>query len=298
MRNLIIFIGIPSLIIRIILTIKATQEDTIGGKSKRYPLGIILLCVLESCAGSDDLTEGRRAYDRGDYISALNHFQPLAQKQGNADAQFYLGRMYADGHGVETDFRLVAKWFTTAEQEHADAQFFLGEMYYSGDGVEKDYQEAVKWYTEAAQQEHTDAQNSLGFMYDYGRGVERNNREAFLWYTKAAQQGLAKAQYNLGVMYHYGNGVVQDYSEAVKWYMKAAQKKHRAAMYALGMRYWKGVGVVQNNMTAHFWFNLTAAQGDEYAREDRDRVAKQMTPAQITKAQRLARDWKPAKTTQ
>ena len=41
------------------------------------------------------------------------------------------------------------------------------------------------------------------------------------------------------------------------------------------------------------WFNLTAARGDKLAKENRDIVAKQITPAQIAEAQRLAWDWKP-----
>ncbi len=39
------------------------------------------------------------------------------------------------------------------------------------------------------------------------------------------------------------------------------------------------------------WFNLAAAKGDEDARDNRDMMAKQMTPADISEAQRLAREW-------
>ena len=58
--------------------------------SKHYPFGIIiLLSVLVSCAGSDDLAEGRRTYERSDDRTALNHLKPLAQKQDDANAQFW-----------------------------------------------------------------------------------------------------------------------------------------------------------------------------------------------------------------
>jgi hypothetical protein len=43
------------------------------------------------------------------------------------------------------------------------------------------------------------------------------------------------------------------------------------------------------------WFNLSAAQGEQKAVEDRDKVAQRMTPAQIAEAQKLAREWKPTK---
>ncbi len=55
----------------------------------------------------------------------------------------------------------------------------------------------------------------------------------------------------------------------------------------------KGHGVPQDYVQAHMWFNLTAARGDKLAKENRDIVAKQITPAQIAEAQRLAWDWKP-----
>jgi hypothetical protein len=51
--------------------------------------------------------------------------------------------------------------------------------------------------------------------------------------------------------------------------------------------------VLQDFIQAHMWYNLSAAQGEQRAAEARDALAKQMTPAQIAEAQRLAREWKP-----
>ena len=39
------------------------------------------------------------------------------------------------------------------------------------------------------------------------------------------------------------------------------------------------------------WFNLAAAQGNSDAVQGRAMAEKQMTPADVTKAQRLAREW-------
>jgi hypothetical protein len=52
-------------------------------------------------------------------------------------------------------------------------------------------------------------------------------------------------------------------------------------------------GVPQDYALAHMWYNLTAASGWQLAARSRERVAKQMTPAQIAEAQKLAREWKP-----
>ncbi len=75
----------------------------------------------------------------------------------------------------------------------------------------------------------------------------------------------------------------------------AAEQESTAAQYALGLMYAKGQGVPQDSVQAHLWFNLAAAQaqGNYAARENRELVAKEMTPAQIAEAQRLAREWTP-----
>lgn len=124
-----------------------------------------------------------------------------------------------------------------AEQGYADAQFNLGKCYANGDGVPQDYTEAVKWYKKAAEQGNAHAQNSLGDCYYYGKGVQEDDTEAVKWFKKAAEQGDAYAQCNLGNCYNYGKGVPQDYTEAVKWYKKAAEQGCAEAHFILGKCY-------------------------------------------------------------
>ena len=113
-----------------------------------------------------------------------------------------------------------------------------------------------------------------------------------------AKQGVADAQYNLGVMYGEGLGVPQDYAKAVRWWRKAAEQGHATAQYNLGVAYHNGEGVPQNYAQAHMWYNLAASRfspGEDRDKvvKNRDHVAKRMTPAQISEAQKLAREWKP-----
>ena len=62
--------------------------------------------------------------------------------------------------------------------------------------------------------------------------------------------------------------------------------------------YANGLGVPKDLVEAHKWRNLAASRstGDAQRRyaEARDAMAKQMTPAQLTEAQRLAREWQAA----
>ena len=91
-------------------------------------------------------------------------------------------------------------------------------------------------------------------MYNNGRGVPQNDKTAVKWYRLAAEQGGADAQFNLGNVYRLGTGVIQD------------------------------------KVYAHMWANLAGSNGSKKGRELRDFVAERMTPAQITEAQRLARE--------
>lgn len=115
--------------------------------------------------------DGYAALSRGDYARALRLFRPLAD-QGNALAQYSLGVMYTNGHGVP-----------------------------------QDYAQAVAWYRKAADQSLAAGQNNLGFMYTYGYGVPQDYTEAAKWYWKAADQGDTTAQRNLETLYTNGHAV-------------------------------------------------------------------------------------------
>ncbi len=92
-------------------------------------------------------------------------------------------------------------------------------------------------------------------------------------------------------MYFDGRGTPQDYAEAVRWFRPAAEQGNADAQNNLGFMYGNGNGVTQDYVQAHMWFNLAAAPGDKTGRENRDILAKRMTPADISKAQVLAREW-------
>ena len=77
----------------------------------------------------------------------------------------------------------------------------------------------------------------------------------------------------------------------MKWYRQAAEQGDAGAQNNLAFMYGTGRGVAQDYVQAHMWFNLAAAQGVAKAAQNRDRVAKKMTPFQFEEAQRLAREW-------
>jgi hypothetical protein len=94
-------------------------------------------------------------------------------------------------------------------------------------------------------------------------------------------------------MYKKGYGVPQDNPEAAKWFRLAADQGQAMAQVTLGVMYANGHGVPQDFVLGYMWVNLAASQGQEDAVKNRDALARKMTPQQIGKAQRLAREWKP-----
>jgi len=133
----------------------------------------------------------------------------------------------------------------------AHADFQAGKDAY----YQGDYETALKEFRLLAEQGDAQAQNGLGVLYMHGRGVSQDYQEALRWYRLAAAQGYAKAQHNLGVMYYEGQGGPQDFIQA------------------------------------YMWVTLSGEQGFEPAKELLETLEKEMAPAQIAEAQRLAREW-------
>ena len=163
-----------------------------------------------------------------------------------------------------------------------------------------DYATAIREFRPLAEQGKAFAQYNLGLMYYKGRGVPQDYAETVKWYRKAAEQGYAEAQHNLGHMYRNGEGVPQNYAKTLQWWRKAAEQGHARAQSNLGVMYEKGEGITQDYVQAHMWYNLAASRSPPGETRDivvgnRDNVAKRMTPAQISEAQKLARQWKPKK---
>ena len=90
------------------------------------------------------------AADRADFASSLAVWLPSAQ-QGDAKAQAYVGRIYADGLGQPPDYAKAAGWYQkAADQGYAQAMIDLGQLYERGLGVPQDPIKAVNLYRKAS----------------------------------------------------------------------------------------------------------------------------------------------------
>ena len=72
---------------------------------------------------------------------------------------------------------------------------------------------------------------------------------------------------------------------------QAASAGGADALFELGMMYCAGRDVEADLIAAHKWFNLAALRGNEQAKFHRMEVARDMSRAEIARAQKLARKW-------
>jgi len=90
------------------------------------------------------------SYDRANYQTALEVWMGQAQT-GDAEAQNYVGEIYAKGLGREPDYGKAAEWFQKAvAQGLKRAMINLGYLYEQGLGVEKDLPKALNLYRQAS----------------------------------------------------------------------------------------------------------------------------------------------------
>jgi TPR repeat protein len=138
--------------------------------------------------------KGFKAYEAGDYATALKEFLPLAKK-GQISAQAAVGQMYFEGKGVSPDPVEAAKWLEPAAKAgNARAQFLLGKLYLSGEGVQMDPAKAAALSKAAADQGFADAQVDVCALYYQGVGVPKDITQAYLYATLAARQDNADAK--------------------------------------------------------------------------------------------------------
>ena len=160
------------------------KPDFMRHYRRKFFLPILLLIASNGIAAHYE--KGFNAYSEGDYATALAEWRPLAE-QGDANGQFGLGLLYANGWGVDLNDDEALKWYGfAANQGHGEAAYNLGVMNANGWGVPQSDEGAFKWYSIAAERGFTTAQTSLGKMYAIGFGAPLDTVQAHMWYNVAA----------------------------------------------------------------------------------------------------------------
>ncbi len=171
--------------------------------------------------------------------------------------------------GNSVDLAFLAALEQAATQGNAQAQYRIGVMNANGDGVPLNYVKAAQWLTAAAEQNLAEAQRLLAWLYANGYGTEQDYTQARYWFTRAAEGGDAKAQYSLGFMYQTGYYETKpDTREMLKWFQRSADQGNASAQLALGKLLAEGKRVAQNDEAAFQWLTLAIMNGNESAKKE------------------------------
>jgi hypothetical protein len=216
---------------------------------------------------------------------------------GSVAAESVLGSLYQAGSSAVTkDSAEAFKWFKkAAEQGDAEAQFGLGVMYANGNGTPQNYAMAVRWFLKSAAQGNTAPNFYLGLLYENGMGVTRNYAEAVKWYAKAA--GVPEL---VGLKFDLATGGGKEIrppegnAQVIRDFSMSPDLAQSDAAYNLGMMSLNGHGVPINPVEAYKWFVVADAHGNHMAGYNMRILARSMSQKQIFDALALAASWEAA----
>ncbi len=197
---------------------------------KRISRVFALLLVWHAClawaAPEDDYRLGAEAYRGGDVVRAMALLKTSADA-GHAPSQSLLAYILDQ---AEFNEEAVAYYRKAAAQGDADAEYGLGSMYAAGEGIQRDPAQAHEWITRAAQHGHANAINALAQAYIDGElGIDeaqRSGAEALRWVRRAADSGYLPAMERLAAAYRtgaYGLAVDLQRAEALDARSRAAR---------------------------------------------------------------------------
>jgi TPR repeat protein len=233
---------------------------------------------------------GLMAFKSKDYRRAYQAWKAAADA-GQAEAQFDLGVLYAQGLGVSRDLNVAANWYRkSANQGNAEAAFALGQMYSRGWGIPRDDADAIRWF-QMANSVDTDGPPT-DWMILEGYGMPQDAARAAYWYGVAAEKGHPEAQFNLGLLYASGKGVNRDAEQAARWVSASAAQGYARAMAQLGERFASGDGVTKDDRRSYFWLTLAFLHGEKSGAKLRSAEAAKLEPAVVADQDHLAQNWK------
>eukprot|EP00960_Hanusia_phi_P065046 765985-Hanusia_phi.AAC.4 len=196
--------------------------------------------------------------------------------KGSDKAQYHLGICYAEGLGVEKNYKRAAGWFSrSARQGHVKATYELALCYRYGDGVNKSYTKCLRLLRSASKRGSVLALEDLAVAHLKGKlGLEPNASAAIPLLLKAADKGSRRAMTWVGLMYAEGRyGVLQDDTKAEMYLLRSVKaykegsavfkevREGARALFKLARRFASGQGVRQNHEKAVDWYSRASIKG-------------------------------------
>ncbi len=113
---------------------------------------------------------------------------------------------------------------------------------------------------------------------------------AILCLTTAVLLGSAGESWSADFQKGFAAYQSGDYATALREWTPLTEQGDAFAQGNLGAMYAFGTGVLKDYIRAHMWGNIAATNGNKLGAKLRDDFEKKMTPADISTAQKLARE--------
>lgn len=242
------------------------------------------------------------------YKQALSGFLKIeSDDMANDDLFYKLGQMFNLGLGTDSDVTKAIEYFRrSAEMNNKNGLFEYGKALLTGEHIPQDTDSAVKLLEKAVKLKNSNAKRFLALEYISGEHLEQDFEKGIALLTECADSGDVIASYRLGKIYLQGEIMPQnldkaekylllaedseytqyalaklylqeekyDIQKAVNYFENCADKNHWAS-YQLGRIYLFGAeGLTKDKEQAIEWFTKSANDGNEYARDMLDDIAK------------------------
>lgn len=242
------------------------------------------------------------------YKQALSGFLKIeSDDMANDDLFYKLGQMFNLGLGTDSDVTKAIKYFKrSAEMNNKNGLFEYGKALLIGEHIPQDTDSTVKLLEKAVKLKNRNAKRFLALEYISGEHLEQDIEKGIALLTECADSGDVIACYRLGKIYLQGEIMPQnldkaerylllatdneyaqyalaklylqeekyDIQKAVNYFENCADKNHWAS-YQLGRIYLFGAeGLTKDKEQAIEWFTKSANDGNEYARDMLDDIAK------------------------
>ncbi len=216
---------------------------------------VLVVLIPQSMYGNlKALEEAKKRYLKQEYKEVIQDFNQLTSDKDQkirAIAQFYLGKIYYLGQGVEKDFEKSRDYFEKARDKTDDDEvvnleilFYLGKIYYLGQGVKSNYV------------------------------IAKNYFEDVFELTRNPSHKVA-SQFYLGSMYYSGQGVARDYAKACAYLEEVIRipdnlsHKAWAELYLGDIYNTGGYGIERNLFRAEYFLRFALSQDDDRTVKDR-----------------------------
>ena len=242
------------------------------------------------------------------YKAALSGFLELESMEQADDNLYYkLGSMFKKGLGTDIDMDRAIDYFKrSAEMNNKNGLYEYGKALLLGEHIPQDKEKAVKLLEKAIKLENINAKRFLALELISGEHLDQDIDKGLAMLTECADSGDAFACYKLGKIYFKGDIVLQDLDKAEKYLLSAEDNeftqyafgklylqkekydilkavdcfeksadKNVWSSYQLGKIYLFGAaGLTKDKEQAIEWFTKSANDGNEYARDMLDDIAK------------------------